>query len=68
MKNFKYFMLPALTLCSIGLASCNDDDEYFDEDNQSVAMSISQVYLEDYKSSVPDRPVEFARLGQMLRL
>lgn len=68
MKNFKYFVLPALALCSIGLASCNDDDEYFDEDNQGVPMSISQVYLEDYKSSVPDRPVEFARLGQMLRL
>lgn len=31
-------------------------------------MKITQVYLEDYKSSVPERPVEFARLSQMLRL
>lgn len=50
------------------LASCNKEDVYFDSDNQSKPMTITKVFLEDYKSSVPDREVEFARLGQMLRL
>lgn len=69
MKQLKYFVLPLVALFSVGVTtSCNDDDKYFDEDNQSVPMSIKQVYLEDYKSSVPDRPVDFARVGQMLRL
>lgn len=50
------------------LSSCNDKDEYFEDDAQETRMEIKKVYLEDYKSSVPDREVEFARLGQMLRL
>ena len=29
---------------------------------------MEKVYLEDVKSSVPDREVSFARLGQMIRL
>lgn len=68
MKTTRYFLLPALALCSFALSSCNDDDEYFKSEYQDNPMSITQVYLEDYKSSVPDRPVEFARLGQMIRL
>ncbi|MCI8997905.1 MAG: hypothetical protein HFJ95_02780 [Muribaculaceae bacterium] len=68
MKNFKQYILPAIALFSLGFASCNDDDEYFEEKYQDKPMKITQVYLEDYKSSVPERPVEFARLSQMLRL
>ncbi len=68
MKNFKYYILPVAALLSLGFASCNDDDEYFDEKYQDKPIKITQVYLEDYKSSVPDRPVEFARLSQMIRL
>lgn len=68
MKFYKYLIYSVASVGAFGLWSCNDDDEYFDSSYQSVPMSISQVYLEDYKSSVPDRPVEFARLGQMLRL
>lgn len=68
MKKFRYFMLPAAVLCALGLASCNDGDKYFGSELQDVPMSINQVYLEDYKSSVPDRPVDFARLGQLIRL
>lgn len=55
-------------LGAITLASCDKEDVYFSDENQSSPMTITQVYLEDYKSSVPDRPVEFARLGQMIRL
>ena len=61
-------MLSAAAAGIFGLSSCNQEDTYFDSDNQSTPMSISKVYLEDYKSSVPDREVDFARLGQMLRL
>lgn len=68
MKNFKQYILPVVALLSLGFASCNDDDEYFEEKYQDKPMKITQVYLEDYKSSVPERPVEFARLSQMLRL
>ncbi|MDE6079491.1 MAG: hypothetical protein K2G35_05455 [Duncaniella sp.] len=68
MKNPRYFLLPAAVLMALGFAACNDDDPYFDDDLQTKAMSVSKVYLEDYKSSVPDREVSFARLGQMLRL
>ncbi len=65
---FKYILLPAVAIVSMGFASCNDDDAYFEDDAQSKPMQISKVYLEDYESSVPDREVSFARLGQMLRL
>lgn len=65
---FKYIFLPVAAILSMGLGSCNDDDAYFEDDAQSARMQINKVYLEDYKSSVPDREVEFARLGQMLRL
>lgn len=68
MKNFKLYILPVMAMLSLGFASCNDDDEYFEEKYQDKPIKITQVYLEDYKSSVPDRPVEFARLSQMIRL
>jgi len=43
--------------------SCSDDDN-----SSSSAMNIDAVYLEDTKSTVPDRQVTFARLGQLLRI
>lgn len=67
MKKFKYLILSLGALGTMAFSACNSADDYFDSENQSTPMSISQVYLEDYKSDVPDRPVEFARLGQMLR-
>lgn len=67
MKIYKYFILSAAAFGALAFVSCNQDDVYFDPDNQSKPMSIKQIYLEDYKSDVPDRPIEFARLGQMLR-
>lgn len=61
-------ILSVAALGSLASASCNKEDVYFNDENQSKPMTIIQVYLEDYKSSVPDRPVEFVRLGQMIRL
>lgn len=43
--------------------SCEDDDKH-----DSTPINVTNVYLEDAQSSVPDRPVTFARLGQTLRL
>ena len=57
----------ALLLCSFFvlplLSSCDETDE-----SASTPISVSAVYLEDADSDVPDRPVTFARLGQVLRL
>lgn len=69
MKNFRYYLLPVVTVLAAALcSSCNDDDTYFEDDAQNSQIKVTQVYLEDYKSSVPDRPVDFARLGQLIRL
>ncbi len=50
------FMLMAM------LSSCEDDSSY------SGPITISKVYLEDAESSVTDREVSFARLGQLIRI
>jgi hypothetical protein len=60
MKTIKYMMLMLLSLLT--LAACSDDDD------ASSQMSISKVYLEDAESTVPDREVTFARLGQLIRI
>ena len=68
MKNLKYIWLSVIALLSVGFVSCNDDDEYFDGKYQERPIVVNKVYLENYESSVPDREVEFARLGQLIRL
>lgn len=56
-------LLLALLLVPLTFCACDDDDN-----SDSAEMSISAIYLEDATSSVPDRPVEFARLGQLIRI
>ena len=68
MKSLKYIWLTAIVLLSVGFASCDKDDEYFDDKYQGRKIVIEKVFLEDVESSVPDREVTFARLGQMIRL
>ncbi len=68
MKTTKYILLTAIGAMSLGFSACSDDDDYFNKDYQSNPIEISKVFLEDYESSVPDRQVEFVRLGQTLRL
>ncbi len=56
-------LLFSIFIGSLALVSCSDDD------NNSVAsMAVTSVYLEDAASKVPDRLVEFARLGQLIRV
>ena len=68
MKSLKYIWILCLSCLATGLTSCNEDDEYFDSKYQSVKIVVDQIYLENYESSVPDRPVTFARLGQLIRV
>jgi hypothetical protein len=66
MKNIIHKNLWLLLVFIMGLTtlvSCNDDDITL-----RTAMKITAVYLEDATSSVPDRKVDYARLGQTLRL
>ena len=64
MKNLKYIGLLSLALFACCFTACNDDDVNI----QSTPIKVEQIYLEDYKSAVPDRPVDFARLGQLIRI
>ena len=60
----KWALFTLLTLfTSFVFSSCNDD-----EGGSSTSMTVTKVYLENVNSSVPDREVVFARLGQTLRL
>ncbi|MEE2770881.1 MAG: hypothetical protein VX712_01595, partial [Bacteroidota bacterium] len=52
-----------LFLSLLLLGSCSSDDS-----TGSGPISVDAVYLQDVNSSVPDRQVEFARLGQLIRL
>ena len=68
MKNFKYIWLLCLTSFAIGFTACNDEDDYFDKDVQNTPITINKIYLENAESSVPDREVTYARLGQIIRV
>ena len=64
MKNIRYIKLILLALIAgMSWTSCNDDDTH-----DTTEVEVKQIYLEDYKSVVPDRPVDFARLGQLIRI
>ncbi len=59
-------LIPLLMLAIVpSLTSCSDND-----DNQSTTMTINKVFLEDTKAADGnyDREVQFARLGQTLRI
>lgn len=63
-KNFwSWNLLIGLFVSALALTACKDDDEA-----DSTPVTISKVYLEDAESSVPDREVTFARLGQLIRI
>lgn len=66
MKSLKYLWLLCLVLTTGCFISCDDDDDT--SGSQSKPITVTQIYLEDYESAVPDRPVDFVRLGQMIRI
>jgi len=65
MKTLRYLYALCLVACCMGFTACNDDD---DNGGSSDPVVVSKVYLQDVESSVPDREVTFARLGQLVRV
>lgn len=61
----KYLWMVCLAVAGLTFTSCSDDDEV---GSQSTKMVIDKVFLQDVKSSVPNREVTFARLGQLIRI
>lgn len=55
-------MILGLLVFTTLFSSCKDEDE------GGGPITISKVYLEDVNSTVPDREVTFARLGQLIRI
>ena len=63
--NKKYWAsIALLSMMVFGMlfTSCDNND------SEGGAITITKVFLEDVNSSVPDREVSFARLGQLLRI
>lgn len=61
----KYLWALCLALAAFTFSACSDDDK----DDSSAQMQINQIYLENVDDETnQDRPVEFARLGQLLRI
>jgi len=53
----------AVILVAITLSGCKKDNN-----SSSGPIKIDAVYLQDVNSDVPDRAVEFARIGQTIRI
>ena len=67
MKKFnrKYILLLAgLLVTAFAFNACDDDKD----DGSNTPLKIKKVFLENAQSTVPDREVTFARLGQIIRL
>jgi hypothetical protein len=65
--NKNFWIIPAFlgALMAAGLPACSSDDD----DTSSSPVKVTAVYLADAQSSAnTDRLVEFARLGQTIRL
>lgn len=65
MKHLAY-ILAAFSLCALVFASCKDDEWEYPSNDE--AITISSVHLSDATDSVADRTVQYARLGQLLRI
>jgi hypothetical protein len=67
MKNRIYKNIGIFAALIVGMISFNacDDNE---DGSLTTPMTIQKVFLENAQSTVPDREVAFARLGQIIRL
>lgn len=64
-KSLQMFgFLMGVLLCTLGFTACDDDDS----SGSKSPVRIHKVYLQDASSSVPDREVDFARIGQIIRI
>lgn len=64
-KAMKKYIYMLIAMVAPLFTACSDDDN-----SQSAQMTINKVYLQDVdaKDGVNDREVEFARLGQLIRI
>ncbi len=62
-KRIGSLTLMGIMALSLFFSSCNNDDDAY-----SGTITISNVYLQDQESSVPNREVTFVRLGQTIRI
>ncbi len=62
-KYFTAFMILMVVFGSLLFTACDSNDSM-----DGKPITITRVFLEDVNSSVPDREVSFARLGQLLRI
>ena len=61
-KPWIFMSLLGVMFVALFFTSCSSDD------SEGGPITISKVYLEDVNSTVPDREISFARLGQLLRI
>ena len=67
MKNIRYIWIICIAFVTMCFTSCSEDDgDAYPSGNGPV--TVSKIFLEDAESTVPDREVTFARLGQTLRI
>ncbi len=64
MKSIKYLWLACLSAVALCFTACDDDDDKED----TTPITVSAVYLQDVESTVPNRQVDFVRLGQLVRI
>ncbi len=62
MKHVLYSWIIFYLLTTLFLTSCKNDEVV------DSPIYITQIYLEDIKSDIPDRPISFVRTGQMIRI
>ena len=67
MKTIKYMWMACVAFAAVSLTACSDDDGNSYPDGNAPVVVIA-IYLEDADGTVKDRPVDFARLGQTIRL
>ncbi|MCD8262570.1 MAG: glycan-binding surface protein [Bacteroides sp.] len=57
-------LIVGVVIAALGLTACSDDDS----SGSKSPIKITGVCLEDATSSVPDRLVDFIRIGQVIRV
>ncbi|MDT0678098.1 glycan-binding surface protein [Autumnicola musiva] len=62
-NNRTCFSFLGMIFMALLITACSSDD-----DAAGGEITVNSVYLQDVDSNVPDREVNFARLGQLLRL
>ncbi|WP_291857298.1 glycan-binding surface protein [Marinilabilia sp.] len=63
-KTINIWLLLGFLISSVAFFGCEDDED----PANNTPITVKAVYLQDVDSDIPDRQVDFARLGQVLRL